>query len=72
MKVKVGDTIYSASDEPVMVILSEMDKMNIANMFPEATKYVAFPEGTDRKFIERWIEDEEELELPPPSIPSNI
>jgi len=43
MKVKVGDKIYDAVDQPVMVILSENDKLNIANMDLEATKYAAFP-----------------------------
>lgn len=59
MRVKVGDTIYNAKDEPVMVILSEMDKQNIANMLPEATKYCGYPEGTDRGFIAEWMDEGE-------------
>lgn len=58
MKVKVGDTIYDAHDEPVMVILSEMDKQNIINMAPWATKYCAFPEETDKDFVREWMEEE--------------
>ena len=60
MRIKVGDTIYDAGEEPVMVILSETDKQNIANMLPEATKYCGYPEGTDRDFIREWMKIEEE------------
>lgn len=59
MKIKVGDTIYNSQFEPVMVILSEADKQNIINMLPEATKYCAYPEGTDREFIRAWMGEEE-------------
>ena len=42
MKIKVGDKEYDAKDQPIMVILTEKDKQNIANMRPEATKYCQF------------------------------
>ena len=57
MKVKIGNEIYDAVDVPVMVILSDSDKENIANMLPEATKYCAYPEGTNRELITEWMED---------------
>jgi hypothetical protein len=44
MKVKIGNTVYSAEDQPVMVILSEADKANIAKMLPECTRYCAYPD----------------------------
>ena len=44
MKIKVGDKIYDAEDELIMIILTPEDKLNITNMTPEATKYCAFPE----------------------------
>lgn len=43
MKVKVGDTIYDGDKEPVMVILSDTDKDNIAKMDSDNTKYCCFP-----------------------------
>ncbi len=55
MKVKVRDTIYDGIVEPVMVILEEYDKVNIANMNPECTKYAQYPEGMDEGFIEDWM-----------------
>jgi len=42
MKVKIGDTVYDAEDEPIMVILNDADKKNIAGMKHE-TKYCCFP-----------------------------
>ena len=53
MKVKIGDKIYSSEETPVMVILTEQDKLNIANMNPECTKYCVF----DNDFIsnEEWM-----------------
>jgi hypothetical protein len=58
VKVKVGDTIYDAEDQPIMVILTERDKQNIANMRPDATKYCEFKtsEFTDDE-IDIWMGD---------------
>lgn len=49
MKVKVGDTVYDGTKVPVMVILTEEDKKNIAAMTPEQTRYCQFPDGIDRE-----------------------
>ena len=46
MQIKVGDKIYSENDQPIMVILTDADKKNIANMLPECTKYASFPDDT--------------------------
>ena len=55
MKVKVGDTVYDGAVVPVMVILSEDDKNNIANMLPESTKYASFPYGSPEDEIGAWM-----------------
>jgi len=58
MKVKVGNKIYDGEKEPVMVILTEADKQNIANMLPEATRYCAYPsEEWTENIIEEWMDD---------------
>lgn len=58
MKVKIGDTIYDAEQEPIMVILSDSDKKNIQNMLPECTKYCAYPEtGYTQEEIRAWMQD---------------
>jgi hypothetical protein len=60
MKIKVGDTVYDGELVPVMVILSDDDKRNIAGMLPGCAKYAAFPNGSPQAEIERWMAD-----LPP-------
>lgn len=55
MKVKIGDTIHDPEVEPIMLILSAVDKTNIANMPPENTKYCAYPEKRDAHEIEEWM-----------------
>lgn len=59
MKVKIFDKIYDANEQPIMIILTEQDKKNIANMHPDATKYACFPDtGFEKEFIERWMKTE--------------
>ena len=54
MKVKIGDTIYDSSKEPIMLILSNKDKENISNMHEDATKFISFPNDKDLKDINKW------------------
>ena len=43
MRVKVGDDWFEgACGRPIMVELTKQDKLNIANMNPEATRYAIF------------------------------
>ena len=45
MKIKVGDEWFDCEvGLPVMVELTKQDKINIANMLPECTKYAIFPD----------------------------
>lgn len=55
MKVKIGDRIYDPEDEPILVILSDTDKANIANMDKTCTMYCSFPEGSDPDDILKWM-----------------
>lgn len=57
MKVKVGDTIYDGEEEPVMVILTEQDKKNIANMHDDAMRYCSYPEEAfnDHDDARQWM-----------------
>jgi len=45
MKVKVGDTIYDGNIEPVMVILTTQDRVNIGCMSPQSQLYASAPDG---------------------------
>lgn len=47
MKVKIGDRIYDSNDEPIMLILSDIDKENIKNMHSDATKYCTYPDDEE-------------------------
>ena len=55
MKVKIGKKIYDGDKEPVMVILSDLDKDNISNMHPDDTKYCSFPEEADTDEIKEFM-----------------
>ncbi len=49
MKVKIGNKIYDAEKEPIMIILNKDEKQQITNMHPDATKYCQYPH------TEEWI-----------------
>ena len=44
MKIKIGSKIYDSEDQPIMVILSAQDKVNINAMLTDATKYCIYDE----------------------------
>lgn len=52
MKVKVGDKIYDGEQEPVMVILNDMEKDQIKNMSPKTHKFCVYPD------TEEWNKNE--------------
>ena len=58
MKVKIGNRIIDAEDEPIMVILSDKDKCNIANMDPESDKYCCVPDDTPISVIYHFMHDD--------------
>lgn len=55
MKVKIGNMVYDPNETPIMVILTKEDKSNIANMHPDAIKYVAFPDTMSVECVEEWM-----------------
>ena len=57
MKIKIGNKIYDPNKEPVMLILDDQDKVNIAAMLPEAKKYCAYPDFMDPRKVECWMDD---------------
>lgn len=58
MKVKIGDTVYDAEIEPIMLILTPQDKLNIRNMLPEATLFCSFPDNIDTQEIKKFMKIE--------------
>lgn len=43
MKVKVGDQVFNSVDEPILLVLDEQDKKNIASMEEGFVKYCSYP-----------------------------
>jgi hypothetical protein len=63
MKVKIGNKIYNSDDRPIMVILSEAEKQQIADMRPRESKYCVFPGSREwtkdnHKAIVEWMKTE--------------
>jgi translation elongation factor P/translation initiation factor 5A len=58
MLIKIGNKLYDPNIQPVMVILTDKDKENIALMDSEAHKYCAYPEGMNAEEILKWMEEE--------------
>jgi hypothetical protein len=57
MKVRIGDAIYDSTKIPILVVLSEADKENIAGL-GELTKYCSFPErGFSKATIREFMGD---------------
>ncbi len=55
MKIKIGDTVYDSSKEPILLILTPMERLDIIAMPPGVDKYVSSPEGSDMRLIQQWI-----------------
>jgi len=59
MKVKIGNTIYDSEKEPIMLIMSEEDKTNIATATKVHKdgkhKFVTFPTGSNVVDIRKWM-----------------
>jgi len=55
MKVKIGDTVYDSSIEPILLILTPKERLDIISMPSNVDKYVSSPEGTDPRMITQWI-----------------
>lgn len=59
MKLKIGSKIFTAADGPIMVILTDQDKLNIANMAPGAIKYCVYQDDMfTPDEIRNWMMEE--------------
>ena len=59
MKVKIGDKVYDANEEPIMLIMSDQDRNNIAKSVKlhkdNTLRFVAHPEERDADEISEWM-----------------
>ena len=58
MKIKTIDKEYDGDNEIVMVVLTEQDKRNIANMHADCTKYCQYPASANLtdEFVDTFME----------------
>jgi len=56
MQVKIGNKIFDSNDEPIMLILTDQDKRNVANMDPKAHHLASFPESMSREEAEKFMD----------------
>lgn len=56
MKVKIGDIIYDADRQPIMLMLDETDKEKIRNMDQSNFGYCRVPEGTKLEVVRKFME----------------
>ena len=61
MKVKIGDKVYDANKEPVMIICSHQERQQMASMPEDNTKYCQYPDEkqwaeNDYAAIKKWME----------------
>lgn len=63
MRVKIKDEIYDTEIEPIMLILSQEEKLIIAKM-NTANKFCSYPEeGYDDEFLRKFMQVDQFTEL---------
>ncbi len=58
MKFKVGHQIFDSVDRPLMVILSEEEKQDIAAMVPSDFRYCVYPDDVPKSKVKEFMECE--------------
>ena len=56
MKVKIGEKIYDANEQPIMLILNATEKEQIANMEESARRYCQYPDHLNEDAIGEWMD----------------
>lgn len=59
MKIKIGSLIHNSRDEPIMLILTQKEKLRIANMSAEENKFLVDLRGHFKSEEEgqAWMKD---------------
>ena len=55
MLVKIKDQIYNADNEPIMLILTAQDRLNIIGMNPNASYFCVYPNETSPEEIDAFM-----------------
>jgi len=56
MIVKIGNTYYNSTQDPILLILAESEKEHIANMSEENKKYCSFPDDSNIDKIKEFMD----------------
>ncbi len=59
MKVKVGNKIYDSNEEPIMIILDDIDKENISKMQKDKYKFISYPSKMKVDEVKNWIKTDD-------------
>lgn len=55
MIVKIGESVYDSSTQPILLVLSKKSRENIANMAESATMYCEYPDGIPLEDIREFM-----------------
>lgn len=55
MKVKIGNEIFDSNEQPIMLILSDVEKQHIADMLPEAHHYCSAPTELSEEDVREFM-----------------
>ena len=55
MKVKIKDQIYDSNEEPIMLILTDIEKEHIRDMPSECTKYASAPDSLGAEGLKAFM-----------------
>jgi hypothetical protein len=58
MKVKIGNKIFDAKDEPLMIILEESEKQLISSMSKDDKKFCVYPDSISTDQIKIFMSEE--------------
>jgi len=61
MIVKIGNTYYNSTEQPILLILAESEKEHIANMSEENQKYCSFSDKSNIDEIKEFMDVPESI-----------
>lgn len=61
MKVKVGNEVHDANEEPIMLIFEDQEtldnvKDHLSNMVPGAKKYCMYPDNMNHEEVRKFMQ----------------
>lgn len=57
MQIKIGSKLYDSREIPILLILSDEEKEEIAGMDTLTSSYCKYPEGADVDKITKWMNE---------------